>query len=91
MIRGCVKNGVVVLDDPNSLPEGTTVSVRPIKSAPRVSIAKKRRPTVRKGLMQLAGKATDLPSDAAGNVDHYLYGHPKKEPITTSNKPVSQC
>lgn len=30
------------------------------------------------GLMRLAGKARHLPEDASINVDHYLYGLPKR-------------
>jgi hypothetical protein len=30
--RGRVKNGVVVLDDPKALAEGTEVSVRPVQA-----------------------------------------------------------
>jgi hypothetical protein len=29
-------------------------------------------------LKPLIGAAKDLPPDASINVDHYLYGHPKK-------------
>jgi hypothetical protein len=29
-------------------------------------------------LLELAGKADDLPADASRNVDHYLYGLPKR-------------
>lgn len=77
MIRGRVCNGVVVLDDPGALPEGTEVAVEPVsRHGQRPEPAG--RPTVRPALARLAGKAEGLPPDAARNVDHYLYGHEKR-------------
>jgi hypothetical protein len=74
--RGRIENGVVVLKGPGGLPDGTEVSVRPLKAKRRSAKEKKRGPTVRKTLLKLAGKAKGLPADAARNVDHYLYGRP---------------
>lgn len=74
--RGRVKNGGVVLDDPTALAEGTEVSVRPVRPPAKTSKGKK--PTVGKGLLNLAGKAKGLPPDASRNLDHYLYGHRKR-------------
>jgi hypothetical protein len=70
---GHVQNGVVVFDTPNALPDGTPVKVEPIESPVK--------PTKRSLLDRLGnvvGKVDGLPGDAAQNVDHYLYGHPKK-------------
>jgi len=75
MIRGRVQRGVVLLDDPDVLPEGTEVSVRPLKAKAKPATARPGKPTVGRALLRLAGKATDLPPDASRNVDHYLYGH----------------
>jgi hypothetical protein len=72
-LTGHVQNGVVVLDTPNALPEGTAVTVEAIKSPPE---AAKRSLLDRLG--NVVGKADGLPADASQNVDHYLYGHPKK-------------
>ena len=77
MIRGRVRNGVVVLDEPGALPEGTEVSVEPLSRGGERSKAAGR-PTVRRALARLAGKAEGLPPDAARNVDHYLYGHKRQ-------------
>ncbi len=67
---GKVKDGVVVLDEPATLPDGATVTIEladaPSKTAPG------------ENLMKYAGKATGLPVDASRNLDHYLYGHPKQ-------------
>jgi hypothetical protein len=77
MIRGKVQDGVVVLEDPNALQEGTEVAVRPLVKRAAKSNAKKPR-NVTPALARLAGKAKGLPRDAARNLDHYLYGHPKR-------------
>lgn len=77
MIRGRVHNGVVVLEDPQALRDGTEVAVKPL--SPRGGkVQDAKRPTVSRALSRLAGKAQGLPPDAARNVDHYLYGHVKR-------------
>ena len=68
-LRGTVKNGVIVLDSDQQLPEGTAVQVQPL---PEDIL----RP--RETLMKFAGAAKVLPHDAARNHDHYLYGTPKR-------------
>ena len=78
MIRGRVRKGVVVLDDPKSLEDGAEVSVRPIKSKNGTTKSKKKSITVSQGLLRLAGKAKNLPPDASQNVEHFLYGHAKR-------------
>lgn len=72
-VTGHVQNGVVVLDTPNVLPEGTPVKVEPIAAA----IPPKTRSLLDR-LGDVVGKAEGLPADASQNVDHYLYGHPKQ-------------
>jgi hypothetical protein len=77
--RGKLKNGVVVLDDVSGLPEGTEVAVRPVKVKVRDKLKGPKKPQkLRRSLMKFAGKAKGLPRDASRNVDHYLYGHPKR-------------
>jgi hypothetical protein len=76
MIRGRIKNGVVVLDVPGALDEGAEVAVQPLERRKKGKTAD--RPTVGRPLASLAGKAKGLPADAARNVDHYLYGHAKR-------------
>lgn len=67
--RGQVAGGVVVLDKPVSLPEGTLVNVEPLPAQPT---------TLAERFKDVIGKAAGLPEDAAENVDHYLYGTPKR-------------
>jgi len=74
--RGHVKNGVVVLDEHVALPEGVVVHVD-VMAASSVGGAGVPAATLFERLSSVAGRATGLPPDAAQNVDHYLYGHPK--------------
>lgn len=74
--RGRVQNGVVVLENSASLPDGTEVSVRPLKN--RVPPKRRRKPLPGKGLLAFAGQAEGLPADASRNLEHYLYGHPRR-------------
>jgi hypothetical protein len=74
-VQGKIKNGVVVLENGSVLPEGTHVTVRPVKKAATKKPAK---PQGRRKLLRHAGKATGLPPDAARNLDHFLYGHAKQ-------------
>jgi hypothetical protein len=72
-LTGHVRNGVVVLDVPNALPDGTAVKVEAIEAPPKST---KRNLLERLG--DVVGQAEGLPADASQNIDHYLYGHPKK-------------
>jgi len=67
---GRVENGVVVLDKPEALPEGTYVSVTPVPEEAKSTLGQR--------LMEFAGTVKGLPPDMAKNHDHYLHGTPKK-------------
>ena len=75
-LRGQVRNGVVVLENGRELPEGTMVTVRLLGKGKLAKVKSSK--VTRRGLLKHAGKVGDLPSDAARNLDHYLYGHPKQ-------------
>jgi len=77
--RGKIKNGMVVLDDPTALPEGVEVSVRPLKSRNGKSRGKKPPASVYQRYKLFIGVVDDLPSDMSVNLDHYLYGAPKRQ------------
>jgi len=79
VLRGRVRNGLVVLRTPSALHEGTEVEIRPKACAKTVrkAPAKKRR-TLYDIFKPLIGKAKGLPPDASLNVDHYLYGIAKR-------------
>lgn len=77
--RGHVRNGVVVLDDPAvRLPDGAEVQIAVVAPADESVAADKGDATLGQKLLRYAGKAIGLPSDAARNHDHYLYGTPKQ-------------
>ena len=73
--RGRVENGVVVFDSPVNLPEGASVDVI---LAPQTRRESSEGPTLLERLQPVLGTAQNLPADAAANVDHYLYGHPRR-------------
>jgi len=68
-LEGRVENGAIILEPPTPLPEGTRV---------RVEVIAPLEPTLFDRIGHLAGKAKHLPSDAAEQHDHYLYGTAKK-------------
>lgn len=74
--RGHVANGQVVLDDPVQLEEGTRVQVEVISGSQLYEDAPEE--TLTQRWASIVGKAKGLPSDAAENHDHYLYGSTKK-------------
>ena len=83
-VRGKVKNGKVMLDNPRALPEGTEVVVhrarkRKPAAKPRKPKDKQRPRTLAERFANVIGKATGLPPDASVNHDHYLYGTPKQQ------------
>ncbi len=75
---GHVHNGVVVLDGAVSLPEGLRVNVEPLEE-PSDTAEADRIPSLYERLKPLIGTAEGLPPDASVNLDHYLYGLPKRE------------
>ena len=76
--RGHVENGHVVLDDSIPLPDGTQVEVVVRRSEAQHTSDEAPIPTLYERLKPIIGTACGLPADAAKNVDHYLYGHPKQ-------------
>lgn len=91
--RGVVRKGVVRLAEGSDLPDGAVVSVRLVKSRTRgSSAAATGAAPARTGwgqrLLDIAGAAEGLPSDLATNLDHYLYGLPKRETESKSARPA---
>jgi hypothetical protein len=75
--RGHVENGVIRLEDAPALPEGAEVEVRLL--AKDASEEELKVPSVCEALRDFVGKAEGLPPDASINLDHYLYGLPKRQ------------
>lgn len=81
VLRGHIKNGTIVLDEPQTLPEGAEVEVSFLPPAPPAEVSKDREiSTLYERLKPFIGKLDGLPPDASINHDHYLYGTPKKSP-----------
>ena len=80
-VRGKIKNGKVLLEEPRALPEGTEVEVRPVKpKKKKPNKGKKQRArSLSERLAPFIGVVKDLPADMSVNLDHYLYGHPKQQ------------
>jgi hypothetical protein len=83
--RGHVKQGVVVLDEPVTLPEGAAVEVAVLEAPARSAtpgdsgnVSPAATPSILERLKPLAGAVAGLPRDLAENHDHYLYGRAKK-------------
>jgi len=76
--RGHVVNGAVKLEEPVDLPEGAEVKVELVQTACEPS-GDAEVPTLHERLRSLVGAAKGLPPDMSVNVDHYLYGSPKRQ------------
>lgn len=68
---GTVINGVIVLDEAETLAEGTRVEV--VVKSPATH-----KPTLAERLLRHAGTVPDLPADMAEQHDHYIHGTPKR-------------
>jgi len=68
-LRGHIQNGMVVLDEPIALPEGSIVKVEPINVPDDIV-------SLREALLKLAGTVDGLPEDLAENHDYYIHGKP---------------
>ena len=75
--RGHIKDGRIELDEQVRLPEGAPVEVTITPQPPAVQ-EDELGPTLYERLKPVIGIAKGLPPDASINVDHYLYGHPKR-------------
>lgn len=77
---GKVVNGVVVFENGEVLPDGTIVKVKPITTGSERTSASHDFQRLREMLLSFAGVIDDpeLPTDFSENLDHYLYGTPKR-------------
>lgn len=79
---GTVQNGLVMLQNGASLPDGTIVTVVPVPGTNQEAAGSDTR-TIWQKLAdlgrQVESEPCDLPSDLAANHDHYLHGLPKRQ------------
>ena len=68
---GRIKGGVVVFDGERKPGEGTLVRIEPVELPLEESAPGNR-------LLKWAGRIDGLPADSSIQLDHYLYGLPKK-------------
>ena len=71
-----VENGTITLPPDVHLPDGTEVTVEPSKPAHPLEASEQ---SVSEGYEEFIGCLRGAPSDLADNLDHYLYGRPKRE------------
>lgn len=74
---GHLQDGIVVLDSPPNLPNGTAVRVE-IPETTATATDDSKRKTLYERFESFIGTAPELPPDASINHDHYLYGTPKR-------------
>jgi hypothetical protein len=74
-VSGRVRNGVIVVDEPNVLPEGAAVQILLLPADSMVALPPS---SLFDRLAPVVGAIEDVPEDASVNLDHYLYGHLKK-------------
>ncbi len=68
-LEATIQNGIAVTDDGTPLPEGTRVKVVAAKPMHHALLELAR---------EVAQRPCDMPEDLSINLDHYLYGMPKK-------------
>ncbi len=79
--RGVVKKGRIRVEGDVDLPDGTAVSIRPLKSSSRAATGSTSLGRLlRRFAGALDGEARPGVTDLAYNHDHYLYGTPKLRP-----------
>lgn len=69
-VQGVVHNGVIVLDDPQAIPEGTRVHVSVESTENKRSFGER--------FSQFKGSVPDLPEDLASQHEHYRLETPKR-------------
>lgn len=74
-LHGHIENGRVIFNEAVDLPNGTEVTVSVLTKG---TDSEEDVPTLYEQLKPFIGTIEGLPPDASTNVDHDLYGHPKK-------------
>jgi hypothetical protein len=78
VIHGHVENGKIVLDEEVSLTEAMKLRVEFLTTDSAEVDDSSQTSTLYERMKDFLGTAKHLPPDASINIDHYLYGLPKK-------------
>lgn len=79
-LHGHIENGAIKLDPPIALPEGAAVEVEVIAVRTDGKPVDDSEPsTLLDRMKEFVGTFDGLPADASVNLDHYLYGPPKRQ------------
>lgn len=73
-LKGRVRGGTIVLDEPVELPEGTVVEIQVDDGPEAKAPASAEVPTLYDQFREFIGAAEGLPSDFARSHDHYIHG-----------------
>lgn len=73
-ITAIVENGTIKLPEGVHLPDGTTVKIEAVTEPEGQPSGK----TFAERFAKYIGVVDDMPADLAENIDHYLYGAPKR-------------
>lgn len=76
VFHGHVKDGIIVVDGPDVLPEGAEVRIQVV--TPQAAPNEAEVPSLHERLKPFIGAAKGLPPDLSAQHDHYLYGTPKR-------------
>jgi len=71
--EGTVRNGVIVLEGGEPLPDGLKVEIMVAPAEQQAGTS-----TLRERLLRLAGTVDDLPPDIARKHDRYIHGTPRR-------------
>jgi hypothetical protein len=80
-LHGHIHDGKIVLDHHGALPEGAVVHVEIVapQSGSAAPTADAQPTTLAERYKDVIGSVPNLPSDLSVNLDHYLYGVPKRQ------------
>ena len=78
-LLGHIENGVIVLDDATTLPDGMRVRVEVVPVGKTQAEEVEEPKTLHDRYQSVIGVIDDMPEDFAAQHDHYIHGTPKKD------------
>ena len=77
-LLGHIQNGMIVLDEATTLPDGMKVRVAIVPVGPTPAGETSQPRTLLDHYQSIIGVIDDMPEDFAEQHDHYIHGTPKK-------------